>query len=606
MKRRIWIFGLIGIILMLIGIFSVKYARTIQSDQRIAERWDENAVQISVYFSFNLNLHIDDIAAIEDAITSNYKNDAAEEGENIAWYGAYSCEVGSVSAIGTKSVSSSLTLHLVSENYFPMHAYTILSGNDLSEADTSSGRVVLDEAAAWNLFGSVNAAGMTVTFDNRICEVAGVIRLPDDFATKQVIEDSQPGIYMLYRDYLSSYNFIGETEPAITTYEVVLPELLEGYAYSLMEKVLEETSSDWSVSDGLADENTVEQSDNSNQQYLLIQNINRFSFSNIWDYLFYHENYIVRTNDIPYSTSENTARILLHRIAMLMLFTFLGIMILFVAVIWGVISMRKQIQARWKVIGTLLRKKKKIFLIFEIFSVAYVFYERGKSQKLERVIYMKYQKNWRKKIFCMLITLFVFGFTGCSGESEDTSSKEISTADQVAFRADTLGWTGSADTMIYAVEDIVYILDGEIMNDANVYTLTSCNSDGILEMVFTYTVEADAYVEDFVIRDDDSAVFSVLLQGKDDVTTGRVDCVDKNGNAVQCEEVGEISSIAIAEDAQDNLVILANSEDLSQVTPFLLTSDGNWTEGKKLEDVQSMDGLVRASSGDVYALCVNV
>lgn len=235
-----------------------------------------------------------------------------------------------------------------------------------------------------------------------------------------------------------------------------------------------------------------------------------------------------------------------------------------------------------------------------------MFYERGKSQKLERVIYMKYQKNWRKKIFCMLITLFVFGFTGCSGESEDTSSKEISTADQVAFRADTLGWMGSADTIIYAVEDIVYILDGEIMNDANVYTLTSCNSDGILETVFTYTVEADAYVEDFVIRDDDSAVFSVLLQGKDDVTTGRVDCVDKNGNAVQCEEVGEISSIAIAEDAQDNLVILANSEDLSQVTPFLLTSDGNWTEGKKLEDVQSMDGLVRASSGDVYALCVNV
>ena len=350
MKRKriiIGVLALVGLALLLLFGGIVRRLQTLQSDQLAAARWGDDAVQISCYVSSYAGLYADGIVSLEEAISNSLQNDFSAAETDSTWYDAYSCDGGNVSALGAKTGKKTLQMTLVSETYFQMHPYTLLSGNRLSEADTSTNRVVLDEAAAWNLFGGIDVAGMTVTFENRICEVAGVIRLPDDFASAQATENDLPGIYMLYSDYLAGLNADGgEQEPAITCYEVVLPELVENYGYSLMEEIFESVSASWNGEEGITDNSDSTQT-TVRSDYRLVQNTDRFSLVQVWDYLFHHTDYITRTEAIAYPASENAALILLHRIAMLTIGAFLGLVLLLAAVTAAIVTDRKTIAAKF-------------------------------------------------------------------------------------------------------------------------------------------------------------------------------------------------------------------------------------------------------------------
>ena len=353
MKRK-WMYplisGVVGVLLFGIGVAGSSWCRGILQDQDAAQRWEEDYLQISCYLSQDLAVTPEGIGSIRDAINGTLEEELGSS-EVVAWYDVYSCDGGTVTVLAEKPGKKQIDLTLVSESYFRMHQLPLLSGNRLSAADRSTRRVVLNEEAAWQLYGSVNIAGKTLTMSQMLCEVAGVVKMPDDFATRKVQGEQSPEIFMLYCDYAT-----GQTPAlAITAYEAVLPELVDGYGMQLMETAVENVAGGMSATDDPTDggetENTL-----SDDRYLLVQNTDRFSLSQVWHYLTHHDEYLVRRSAIPYPDGENAALLVLHRIAMLTLVAAFGILLMLIAIVYTVIVYRKN----WrKTIRRILRRMRR-------------------------------------------------------------------------------------------------------------------------------------------------------------------------------------------------------------------------------------------------------
>lgn len=318
--------GILGLLLLISCTAGIRWYKTCQPDQLAAERWGEDAVQVSCYLSGQIPLQTDGIAAIREGITQKLENDLGEA--DGTWYDAYSCDAGTVSVIGQQTSKKYADLTLVSENYFRIHPYPLQSGNWLSQADCAARRVVLEKTAAWNLFGSTDIVGQHVTLENGIFEVAGVISMPDDFASQAVSENDMPRIFLLYSDYAACSG----TEPAITVYEAVLPELVKTYGITLLQDVLKSVSASW--------EDDMPDSEQTEQPYQIVQNTDRFSISGVWSYLRRHTDYLLREKAIAYPDSENAALVLLHRISMLTLGALTGVLLLAAAAVLAGIRFR--------------------------------------------------------------------------------------------------------------------------------------------------------------------------------------------------------------------------------------------------------------------------
>ena len=110
-------------------------------------------------------------------------------------------------------------LQLVSGGYF--------SGNDLMQDS-----IILDEEAAWQLFGSNDIAGMSVMIGNVPHYVAGVIKRQEGrFAEGAGL--TKTVVYVSY-DTLTSYG----TSDGINVYEVAAPNPVKGFVYNCVKEKL--------------------------------------------------------------------------------------------------------------------------------------------------------------------------------------------------------------------------------------------------------------------------------------------------------------------------------------------------------------------------------
>ncbi|MCL2402206.1 MAG: ABC transporter permease, partial [Oscillospiraceae bacterium] len=90
-------------------------------------------------------------------------------------------------------------------------------------------RVVLDEALAWRLFGSVRVAGLEITIGGRPHTIAGVVSRDNDFATSRAYTDGA-GLFMSYE----SLRELTDGEARISTYMIVLSDPITGFALSIL------------------------------------------------------------------------------------------------------------------------------------------------------------------------------------------------------------------------------------------------------------------------------------------------------------------------------------------------------------------------------------
>ena len=165
-KIVLGISGGVSFVVFLILLFTVKYLGQAQDSQQAAERWGggEGVSQVSCFFSVDSGVTVDRLRSFEYGIDSALTDAAVQqESENPGarlWADAYSAD-GQVT-LSTDRATLTADAIGIGGDFFLFHPQTLLYGSYFSGNDLNSDYCVLDQDAAWQLFGSSDVAGMTV------------------------------------------------------------------------------------------------------------------------------------------------------------------------------------------------------------------------------------------------------------------------------------------------------------------------------------------------------------------------------------------------------------------------------------------------------------
>ncbi len=253
-RRKRWLGAGICLILALIFGLVIRGLSTDLVDQQMAERWSENGgvSQVSCYFSDNMEMKPEtligfarklDAALLSESITSESENPGAR-----LWADCYSAD-GQITLTGR---NNSITVDAlgIGGDFFLFHPYTLLSGSYFSGNDLMQDYCVIDEIAAWQLFGSNDVAGQMITISGIPHMISGVIARPEG----DLYEAAGLTGSLAYVSY-STLEKYGRSN-GINHYEVVMPNPVPGYALS-------------KVTEGFGDQA---------QEVEIIENTTRFSF----------------------------------------------------------------------------------------------------------------------------------------------------------------------------------------------------------------------------------------------------------------------------------------------------------------------------------------
>lgn len=204
--------------------------------QQMAQRWSDNgeAAQISCFLSTNTRLNPDRIEEIEYNLDKKLQEASiVSESENPGarlWADAYSA----FGRITVDSEKGSITADAIGigGDFFLFHPLKLLTGSYFSGNDLMKDYCILDEDAAWRLFGSNDIAGQIVYIRGIPHIVTGVIERESGRMEEAAGLDSSI-IYVSYE----SLDLYG-SHSGINHFEVVMPDPVKGFALECVQGLL--------------------------------------------------------------------------------------------------------------------------------------------------------------------------------------------------------------------------------------------------------------------------------------------------------------------------------------------------------------------------------
>jgi len=254
-------------------------------DQNANDRWGNGLAQISIfypleekpsgYFQFLELSHRIETDLEKSAVSTDIVVDGSS-GLSFPW---------SVCTTGKITVSSDrgdvqLEALGVSEDFFVFHPVELVYGSYIQAGDLMQDGIVIDEDAAWKLFGASDVAGMQVTIGGVPHYIKGVVHKSDDrFSAKAGLEKS-----MCYTsiETLSSYGTIYGSY----AYEIILPNPVNNFAINLIRNTLGQSS----------------------ETLQIVENSNRFDNSKIHDIMLNFGVRSMSSSGVIYPYYENVAR----------------------------------------------------------------------------------------------------------------------------------------------------------------------------------------------------------------------------------------------------------------------------------------------------------
>ena len=229
-KLVLGISGGISFLVFLILLFVINHIIGAQDAQQMAERWSEtgNAAQVSCFFAAGSDTTEDTILMFEHGIDSALTEaSVVQESENPGarlWTDAYSAD-GKITLTNNKSSVSADAIG-IGGDFFLFHPLRLLNGAYFSGNDLMQDYCVIDEDAAWQLFGSSDVAGMTVYIAGIPHIVTGVVERP----AGRLAESAGLDGTLVYVS-LETLENLG-TSYGINHYEIVMPDPVTGFAYN--------------------------------------------------------------------------------------------------------------------------------------------------------------------------------------------------------------------------------------------------------------------------------------------------------------------------------------------------------------------------------------
>lgn len=277
--------------------------------QQAAERWRGESElrfsQVSVFLPAAEGTDQTAIESFHSAIDTAMQDVSLEAAEGGRLYADAYCGAKQLQ-VSTEHGSAQVETLGVGGDFFLFHPLTLRSGSYLTGTDYMADRVMLDEALAWQLFGSYDVAGQQVMIGDRPYLIAGVVAREDDYASKKAYS-GEAGMFMSF----DALNAIEQTK--INCYEVVMPDPISGYARSVVEKTF------------------------SPETNVVVENTTRYDFLNLVGVLGDFGERSMQTYAVIYPYWENAARMTEDHAALALLFgVLLSVLPVGVALFWAV------------------------------------------------------------------------------------------------------------------------------------------------------------------------------------------------------------------------------------------------------------------------------
>ena len=258
-RRRIVILSICAGLLLIALVLKMISGSIIKKlpDELLAGRWsqDRKMAQVSLYVTEDRCVEESDISRFKYMLDKKLSDEGVTDDEdddisNLYAVG-YSAQ-GSVTVTFENRTAENVAAIGVGGDFFLFHPLTFVSGSPFGADDLMKDRIVIDEDLAWQLFGSSDIVGQSVTIEGIPHYITGVVERGDDRMQKAAGLDKSY-IYMSY-DSLSKYGTIssgrtmdgagaedgtGSVSGGINCIQVVCPNPVDGSAARIARECLE-------------------------------------------------------------------------------------------------------------------------------------------------------------------------------------------------------------------------------------------------------------------------------------------------------------------------------------------------------------------------------
>ena len=233
--RVMWIFGCVTVFFAVL--FLVLYAVIGSLSESVpgtdaAARWaaDDSAypfAQVSAYFAQNNAVDLNDIYLARMEIEKSLAQNAVTTPDGAQpFVDAFSGET--TVTLTAERGSLSVTATVCGGNFFFFHPLTLLDGDYFDESSPNANTIILDEYAAWQLFGAVEVAGMEVTLGGQPFYIAGVTKTPTDTLERAAYGEN-PRVFVSYPGLRLTSGF-----DRASCYEIVMPNPIDNFASDIV------------------------------------------------------------------------------------------------------------------------------------------------------------------------------------------------------------------------------------------------------------------------------------------------------------------------------------------------------------------------------------
>ena len=207
-------------------------------DQQAASRWDKegNAAQVSCFFAENVV--VDEFQILnfrqqfEQQLLEVLTQEETQGGSGKRLFvDAYS-SMGTVTVTSEKGLLENVSAVGIGGDFFLLHPMQLVSGQYFSGNDLMKDSVIVDEEAAWQLFGSNDIAGKSVMIGDVPHYIAGVVKRPSGkFAESAGLNKT---VVYLSHESLTAYG----SGSGISNYEITAPNPVKHFVYTAVKEKL--------------------------------------------------------------------------------------------------------------------------------------------------------------------------------------------------------------------------------------------------------------------------------------------------------------------------------------------------------------------------------
>ena len=223
-----------------LGVSKLKQSASALAVQDSARLWqadsDDRMSMVSAFFDPDAGVTKQDIYSLRESLDK--KLEEASISNEVAGSRLYIDCWAARGDVRAETDRAGVTMDAfgVGGDFFFFHKLPLVDGWYMNDDESGRMTVVLDETAAWQLFGGSYVTGMTLKIDEIPYTVSGVVGTEEGSGYAEAYGDG-PHMYLSYDVFSSLRSDDGAGAPVIS-YELVMPSPVSNFAYSFISEAL--------------------------------------------------------------------------------------------------------------------------------------------------------------------------------------------------------------------------------------------------------------------------------------------------------------------------------------------------------------------------------